>query len=189
MLRSTSGIAKARVVPLQLHHMSSVAEQLRTAREAHNLTVQQVAETTKIRTDHIRALEEGNFNVFSAPVYIRGSVRSYASYVKLDVPQVMAALDTELSATKDFSEPPPLTKRPNGIVNFLTLQLSKVNWRRSVNVLVTLLVLAGIIVIVSVWLHSRHSDPLHDLPPAVYKSAKPDAGEVLPLPSAPGRAK
>ncbi len=36
--------------------MSTVAEQLRAGREARMLTVEQVAELTKIRTDHIRAL-------------------------------------------------------------------------------------------------------------------------------------
>ena len=45
--------------------MSTVAEQLRQAREAQKLTIQELAEITKIRSDHIRALEEGNFNVFS----------------------------------------------------------------------------------------------------------------------------
>ena len=59
--------------------MASVAEQLRAAREAKNLTVSQVAETTKIRGDHIRALEEGNYNVFVAPVYSRGFIRTYAT--------------------------------------------------------------------------------------------------------------
>ena len=76
--------------------MPTVAEQLRAGREAENLTIPQVAEATKIRTDHIRALEEGNFNMFSAPVYIRGFVRNYATQLKLDVPQIMAALDAEL---------------------------------------------------------------------------------------------
>ena len=46
--------------------MSSVSEQLRQARQAQNLTVEQVAEITKIRSDHLRALEEGNFEIFSA---------------------------------------------------------------------------------------------------------------------------
>ena len=90
--------------------MSTVAEQLRAAREAKKLTVQQVADATKIRTDHIRALEDGNFNVFSAPIYIRGSVKNYATMLKLDVPQIMAALDGELKGTKKFSEPPPLVE-------------------------------------------------------------------------------
>src|SRR5256885_16408736 len=67
---------------LKLSAMSTVAEQLRQAREAQNLTVHQIAEITKIRTDHIRALEEGNYNVISAPVYIRGFIRSYATILQ-----------------------------------------------------------------------------------------------------------
>ena len=37
--------------------MSTVAEQLRCARQAQNLTLPQVGEITKIRTDHLRALD------------------------------------------------------------------------------------------------------------------------------------
>ena len=37
--------------------MSTVAERLHQAREARKLTIEQVAEITKIRTDHLRALE------------------------------------------------------------------------------------------------------------------------------------
>src|SRR5689334_9704940 len=110
--------------------MSTVAEKLRQAREAQKITVHQVAEITKIRTDHIRALEEGNFNVFSAPVYIRGFVRTYATLLKLDVPQTMSALDAELGRTEKFSEPPPLTDQPKTMVDFAMLQLSKVDWRK-----------------------------------------------------------
>jgi len=57
--------------------MATVGEQLRLAREAQNLNVYQVAEITKIKTDHIRALESGTYDMFSAPVYIRGFIRSY----------------------------------------------------------------------------------------------------------------
>ena len=106
--------------------MSTVAEQLRQAREAQKLTVQELGEITKIRTDHIRALEEGNFHVFSAPVYIRGFVRTCATLLKLDVPQVMSTLEAELGQTEKFSEPPPLTNQPRTPVDFVMLQLSKV---------------------------------------------------------------
>ena len=92
--------------------MSTVAEQLRVAREAQKLTVQQVADATKIRADHIGALEQGNFGVFSAPVYIRGSVKNYAKLLKLDLPPLMVALDIELDQTEKFSEPPPFTDDP-----------------------------------------------------------------------------
>ena len=66
--------------------MPTVAEQLRAAREAQGLTVYQVADATKIKTDHVRALDEGNFDVFSAPVFIRGFVRTYATLLHLEVP-------------------------------------------------------------------------------------------------------
>jgi len=167
--------------------MSTVADQLRQAREARKLTVNQVADATKIRTDHIRALEEGNYNVFSAPVYIRGFVRVYASLLKLDGTQVMLALDAELSETEKFREPPPLTDRPKGILDFVTLQLSKVDWRRGVIALIVLLMIAAVIAIASIWIHNRNTDPLADLPPAVYESSQAGSSEVLPLPTPPAQ--
>ena len=81
--------------------MPTVAAQLKAAREARKLTIQQMAEATKIRTDHLRALEDGNYHAFSAPIYIRGSVKNYATQLKLDVPGIMAALDGELRARKN----------------------------------------------------------------------------------------
>jgi len=161
--------------------MPTVAEQLRAGREAKKLTIQQVADATKIRTDHIHALEEGNFNVFSAPVYIRGFVRNYATQLKLDVPQVMAALDAELGRTEKFSEPPPLVEQPKTVLDHLMDWLVKLNWRvgaaglAAVGV-VLVLVLAGL-----AWRHHNRSHPVVNLPPAVYQTT--NSGETLPLPS------
>ena len=161
--------------------MSTVAEQLRQAREARNLTVHQVADITKIRTDHIRALEEGNFDIFSAPVYIRGFVRTYSTLLKLDVAQTMAALDAELGQTEKFSEPPPLTNEKRTPLDFVMLQLSKVDWRKG---LLALGVIAAITVVVSIfftWRHYRTRDPLSGLKPGVYHSGRTNSGETLPL--------
>ncbi|WP_040548529.1 helix-turn-helix domain-containing protein [Pedosphaera parvula] len=161
--------------------MSTVAEHLRQTRETKNLTINQVAEVTKIRTDHVRALEEGDYNVFSAPVYIRGFVRTYANFLKLDVPQLLAVLDGELGGTTKFREPPPLTDQSKGVMDFLTLQLSKVNWR----VAIVLLLVLGVAGFVYLGTRSSHksskSDPLSKLPPASYKPQP--GGETLPLPA------
>lgn len=92
--------------------MPTVAEQLRQGREQRKLDVYQVAEITKIKTDHIRALEEGNFNCFTAPVYIRGFVRTYGTLLKLDLPKLMADLDQELGRTEKFATPPRSPSSP-----------------------------------------------------------------------------
>ena len=160
--------------------MSTVAEQLRQAREARNLTVEQVVEITKIRTDHLRALEEGNFNVFSAPVYIRGFVRTYSTLLKLDVPQVMAALDAELGQTAKFAEAPALAGHPRGVLDVVMLQLSRVNWR---NWLIGLGAAVALVALFSAWLSWRHRDPLKDLKPGVYQSTQSFSADTLPLPT------
>jgi cytoskeletal protein RodZ len=165
----------------QKEAMSTVAEQLRQAREAQKLTIQELAEITKIRSDHIRALEEGNFNVFSAPVYIRGFVRTCSTLLKLDVPQVMSNLEGELGQTVKFREPPPLTDEPKTSVDFVMLQLSKVNWRKGVLLLGALAVVVIIVLVVAVGRHARRSDPLAGLKPGVYQPN--NSGETLPLPA------
>jgi|SRR6185312_9424832 cytoskeletal protein RodZ len=161
--------------------MSTVAEQLRQARETQKLTVQELAEITKIRSDHIRALEEGNFNVFSAPVYIRGFVRTVSTILKMDVPQVMSNLEAELGQTVKFREPPPLTDQPKTVVDFVMLQLSKVNWRGGVVVLGGLAVIVIVVLVIAVRKHARTSDPYAGLKPGIYQST--NSGETLPLPA------
>ena len=161
--------------------MSTVAEQLRAAREARNLTIQQVAESTKMRTDHIRALEEGDFNVFSAPIYIRGSVKNYALRLKLDVPQIMATLDAELNRTENFSEPPPLSEESNKPLDRMMFLLSKLNWKVGV-VGTTVLGIVLVVFFASFAMrHHKSNDSLAGLQPAVYQS--PNSGQTLPLPS------
>jgi len=159
--------------------MSTVAEQLRVAREARNLTIQQVADATKIRTDHIRALEEGNFNVFSAPIYIRGSVKNYAMLLKLDVLQITAALNEELGRTEKFSEPPPLTEASNTPLDRLMFLLSKLNWKFGVAGSAVLGVILLVCFASFALRHHKKSDPLAGLQPAVYQSA--NSGQTLPL--------
>jgi len=161
--------------------MVTVSEQLRRAREAQQLDIYQVAEITKIKTDHIRALESGNFDIFSAPVYIRGFIRTYASMLKLDVPQLLSDLDAELGQSDKFREPPPLTKRPRGILDYLTLWFSRMNWRIATALIVLLIFLVVAVAAIKSRTH-KSEDPLKDLGPGLYHPPKGSSGETLPLP-------
>ncbi len=162
--------------------MATVAEQLRTARTAHNLTVQQVAETLKIRSDHVRALEEGNYDVFTAPVYIKGFVRSYARLVKLDPAGIMATLGEELGQTSNFAEPPPLTDERRTALDVFMLQLSQFSWRKALVVLAAAALVGLGVWAVLAWGDRRANDPLKNIKPGLYQGA-PGVGDVLPLPS------
>ncbi|MDB6055745.1 MAG: putative transcriptional regulator [Verrucomicrobiales bacterium] len=183
--RSTHSFTKLAFVrpPLVLvDPMSSVPQLLRETREERKLTVHQVAEATKLRTDHVRALEEGNYDVFAAPVYIKGFVRTYAGLLKLDVPMVMAALDAELSHSAKHHENPPLDPTNHGFLDKVMYQLSKLNWRVVLPISV-LIAVAGL----GIWgfrfyVTQKNKDPLANLGSGVYKPATNTLPQTLPLP-------
>jgi cytoskeletal protein RodZ len=160
--------------------MPTVAEQLRAARETKKLTIQQVAGTTKIRTDHIRALEDGNFNAFSAPIYIRGSVKNYATLLKLDVSKIMTDLDTELKATEKFKDPPPLVETRQTALDRFMLLLSKIDLQKGLIGFGVIAIVLIAVIIFFAWRHHRRASPVINLPPAVYQPT--NTGETLPLP-------
>ena len=168
--------------------MATVAEQLRTAREASGLTVHQVAEITKMRTDHVRALEEGNYDMFIAPVYIRGFVRTSARLLKLDEAAMLAVLDEELAQTEKFREHPSLLGNQRGPLDVLMLQLSRVHWRVVLPVLGALAVAAVAIGIGRNVQEQRAQDPLEGVEPGIYEAPGSLAGETLLLPN-PGAAR
>jgi len=163
--------------------MPTVAEQLRQAREAQKISVEKVAEITKFRTDHIRSVEDGNYNCFSAQVYVRGFVRTYAKLLKLDIPQMMSALDAELGKSEKFRDPPPLVERQRTIVDFLTLCLSRVDLKKAAIFGGAAVVILIVSLSVMTARRNKNSNPLKNLPAGVYQS-KSNSGETLPLPPA-----
>ncbi len=164
---------------------SSVGEQLRKARETRHFTVSQVADATKIKSDHITALEESDFRPFSAPVYIRGHTKSLARHYKLDVSSILADLDAELALTQEFAEPPSLIPREKGALDWVTLQLSKLNLRLLLPLIAFALLVSLLIWGYTAWRRHQSADPLSNLGPGYYK-APPEKSVVEYLPFPPG---
>jgi cytoskeletal protein RodZ len=159
--------------------MSEVGRQLRQAREAQGLSLHQVAEHTKLRADHLDALERGEFSVFPAPVYVRGTVRTYCHLLHLDAAGFVARLDEELAGREGAGEG-SLTGRPRTPLDAVTYQLSRINWRLAGPALggLALLLLLGLGL--RWWSRQPAEDPLRGLGPGRYQGARP-TGELLPL--------
>ena len=162
--------------------MPTVGEQLRAARERRNLRVQEVAEATNMRTDHIIALEEGNYTPFPAPVYIRGSIRTYAKLLQLDVMKVMEDLTAEMNeeANADGSTDSPRHHR--GLVDLFALQLVRFGWKRTAVVVVLLTIFVVALLMRSADSEVPAQDPLADLPPPTYQPGNSSESGYLPLP-------
>ena len=73
--------------------MGELGERLQVAREAKELTVEQVAEATKIPLNYLYALEEETFEVFTSDLHARGFLRNYAAFLGLDPEETVDLLD------------------------------------------------------------------------------------------------
>lgn len=64
--------------------MSALGEEFRNAREARGLSLSDVAERLHIRSVYLAAIEDEDWHVIGAPVYVRGFMRTYARFLGLD---------------------------------------------------------------------------------------------------------
>ncbi len=70
--------------------MPDIGNTLREARIRRGLTVTDVENITKIRRKYVEALEENDFEVLPGPTVVKGFLRSYAVFLKLDPEPLMA---------------------------------------------------------------------------------------------------
>jgi len=73
--------------------MPALGERFRAARESRGLSLSDVSEQIRIRSIYLAAIEEENWTVIGAPVYIRGFLRTYARFLGLDPEEVVATFN------------------------------------------------------------------------------------------------
>jgi cytoskeleton protein RodZ len=65
-----------------------IGSTLREARVRRKLTLQQVEDDTKIRVKYVQAMENEDFDVMPGSTYVKGFLRTYATYLGID-PEVI----------------------------------------------------------------------------------------------------
>jgi cytoskeleton protein RodZ len=83
--------------------LTGVGPALQRAREARGFSLDEAARDTRLRVDQLDALEREDFGVLPGEVYVRASLRTYASYLGLDAGKVVGAY----AGTVEEVDPPP----------------------------------------------------------------------------------
>ncbi|NBC22884.1 MAG: DUF4115 domain-containing protein [Gammaproteobacteria bacterium] len=81
---------------------------LKEARQARNISLEEVARELHLDAETLRDLEANRFGAFSAPVFTKGYLRRYAGLVGVPEARVLSEFD-ELS---DGEGPPPVVIKP-----------------------------------------------------------------------------
>lgn len=84
---------------------TGVGSALRRAREIRGLSLDEAARDTRLRVDQLDALEQEAFDVLPGEVYVRASLRTYASYLGLDPDELALAYARTVEEVEPL--PPP----------------------------------------------------------------------------------
>jgi hypothetical protein len=81
-------------------------EMLRRVRESRGLTLQQIAEKTKVTRRHLESIEGDHYPMLPAPVYLRGIIMSLAKELRLDGQKVARSYLEMMTAATAPGQPP-----------------------------------------------------------------------------------
>jgi cytoskeleton protein RodZ len=70
--------------------MQSIGERLEEARKKKGISIREAAEATKIRGDYLQQFENNRFDINLTEIYVRGFLRSYASYLRLPADKLIS---------------------------------------------------------------------------------------------------
>lgn len=132
----------------------SVGDRLKAAREAKKLSLEDIADQTRIPLRHLQNLEGGDWSALPAPTYTIGFAKSYASAVGLDRTEIGEDLRAEMGGQRfDTSNPEVFEPADPARTMPKWLVLSAIG-------AIVLLVL------VMTWLNNRSLSPDEPTPPA-----------------------
>lgn len=76
--------------------MQSIGERLEEARKRKGVTIREAAEATKIRGDYLNSFENNSFSINVPDIYVRGFLRSYCNFLKVNSEKVLTDYNAEL---------------------------------------------------------------------------------------------
>lgn len=109
--------------------MALLGERLKQEREARSISLLQVEIDTRIRAAVLQSLEEGDYAHLPPEPFLRGLVRSYANYLRIDAEEMLNLLSLDLvspaprrpapsSLAKNYAPtPPPYLNEPEYIAD------------------------------------------------------------------------
>ena len=139
-----------------------------------------MARLTKLRSDQVLALEEGRYHIFSAPVYVRGFVKSYAKLVNLDPLPLLERINADISKDEKLTQAESITAPQRGFIEWSAYALSRVPWHIVLPLVIIAILVLGFFWAMQWWEIRKNRDPLEALPVGLYQPSQHMPSEYIP---------
>lgn len=104
--------------------MLTVGNLLKKAREHSGKQVEEIAQIIRIKPDYLYKIEQNDFSSFNSSTFVKGFIRSYASFLGLDAENIVALFrrqigeeDVPLKAKKTLSRQQSIVVSPMTIIS------------------------------------------------------------------------
>lgn len=117
---------------------------LQNKRREKKISLKKASEDTKIRIKYLIALEEENYDIFPADVYLKGFLRNYANYLGLSGDELIQIYE---------EQHPHVKVKPDITLNRLGLKILRTDRiYKKIHIRNVKLIFIGIIAIILIWL-------------------------------------
>jgi cytoskeleton protein RodZ len=108
--------------------MESFGQYLKSLREEKGVTLEQIAENTKIAVPNLDSIEKDRYDLLPPRVFVKGFIRSYLQELDIPAGEILEKFEevTEHNETVFFSEEDRMVfnKPPNSLVNHLWFSIA-----------------------------------------------------------------
>lgn len=142
--------------------MNQIGELLKKTREEQGLSLEDVANKTKIHIYKLKAIEEGNKSALPAKVFTVGLIKSYARELKIDLNKISKLCDEAFEFQPEAIEISniPADDEPQETQPVGLFQISK-----TVSILLSVLVTLGLLVVIYLVIEKMNSYSKEELLP------------------------
>lgn len=144
----------------------TLGQRLRSVREALPASLYQASRETRIRVDFIEAMERDNFRFLSGPAYVKGMLRAYSRWLRLDEEAVAAEFDELYGGQREL----PIRR----ILEHPATQ--RVKWRRPNWLVAAVVATGGLLLLSLIGVMNPSSDT--SAPPPIASAGSPRASEL-----------
>lgn len=123
--------------------MKTVGTFLKDHRQSAGLSLDQIADITKIRLDYLEAIEQDRFDQLPSAAFVKGFIRSYALAIKLDPEKALAVF------RRDFDQNQLGKVVPRGMAQ--PLNTGRGLWNPRTTTILSILVVIGIFLVYGFW--------------------------------------
>lgn len=157
--------------------MQGIGAVLRREREKRNLTLDDVAEKTKIRTKYLEAIENEKFEVLPGAVYVKGFISSYIKCLGIaDLPEVQNIMqaDTTVQEVKEEEKVSVTAKERNKPQK---IEEEPLNKKSSVIILLSVLAVCALLLVQWLYNGGLQNDIQEEVPPQVEQAPEENIPE------------